>query len=283
MRKIRRLQNEDAGFIYDVSSIIATEVWKNPSLIPDLSNDKTLFVFSDYSQVKGKYKTYTFLIIGRSSADLFNGIRKLIRTKLKLKNRRMSYKGLNDRIKLNALPIFLAHANDMKGIILTFAIDTRIRYLFAEQFLQVQSDLSKIKKRTLEDMLRVIHFGAQAIMSIFSSGQNIVWFTDNDAIVANKEHEHLFGKFAEAMIRNMFMPEENIKRIGFGLSGTDDGSLEIEDFVAIPDLVAGALCETLDQLRQANLKVTPRVALNKPNVTKKTDILVRGSVKIMVH
>jgi hypothetical protein len=49
--------------------------------------------------------------------------------------------------------------------------------------------------------------------------------------------------------------------------------LEIEDFIAIPDLVAGALCETLDQLRQANLRVTPRIALSKPRVTKKTDII----------
>jgi hypothetical protein len=87
-------------------------------------------------------------------------------------------------------------------------------------------------------------------MIAFSSGQNIVWFTDSDAIVANEEHEQLFGRPAEATIRNMFMPQENINRIVFGLSEVDDGSLEIEDFVAIPDLVAGALCETLDRLNQ---------------------------------
>jgi hypothetical protein len=98
MGKIRRLQNESAGFIKDVSDIIATEAWKNPSLIPDLSKDKTLFVFSDYSRVQGKYKTYSFLAIGRSGADHFNGARKILRDDFHLKKRRMSYKGLNDGV-----------------------------------------------------------------------------------------------------------------------------------------------------------------------------------------
>jgi hypothetical protein len=79
MVKIRRPQNKDASFIYDVSNIIATEAWKNPTLFPDLSKDKTLFVFSDYSRVQGLYKAYSFLVIGRSSADYFNGARKILR------------------------------------------------------------------------------------------------------------------------------------------------------------------------------------------------------------
>jgi hypothetical protein len=107
MVKIRRLQNENAGFMYDISNLIAIEAWKNPSLFPDLSKDKTLFVFSDYSRVLGKYKTYTFLVIGRSGADYFNGSRKILRNDFNLKNRRMSYKGLNDKIKLKALEPFL--------------------------------------------------------------------------------------------------------------------------------------------------------------------------------
>lgn len=69
------------------------------------------------------------------------------------------------------------------------------------------------------------------------------------------------------------MPQEAIGRVVFGVSEVDDGLLEIEDFVAIPDLVAGALCDMLDQLNQAGLKVTPRVALNKPVVREKTNII----------
>ena len=54
MEKIRRLRDESAGFIKDVSDIIAAEMWKNPLLVPDLSKDKTLFIFSDYSREGGE-------------------------------------------------------------------------------------------------------------------------------------------------------------------------------------------------------------------------------------
>jgi hypothetical protein len=273
MVKIRRIQNESAGFIKDVSDIIATEAWKNPSLIPDLSKDKTLFVFSDYSQVRGKYKTYSFLVIGRSSADYFNGVRKMLRHDFKLNNRRMSYKGLGDKRKLLALPAFLSCAGAMDGVLITFAVDTQIKYMFVEQFLEVWTELSVFKKSIVEDLLRVVHFGAQALKTVFSDSQNVVWFTDCDAIVANEEYEQLFGKLAEATIRINFMPQEKINRIAFGLSEIDDGSLEIEDFIAIPDLVAGALCETLDELSLLNLKVTSKIVLKKPIVKEKTDII----------
>jgi len=273
MKLIRRIQNEGGGFIKDVSDIIAAEVWKDPSLVPDLSKDQTLFVFSDYSRAKAYYKTYSFFVFGRAGADYFNGARKLLRREFGLAGRRMSFKGLNDRLKLRALPAFLSIAGAMDGIMLTFAVDTRIRFMFAEQFLQVWPDLRQVKKRVLEDMLRVVHFGAQAVMTAFAPGQNIVWFTDSDDIVANEAHEQLFGRIAETAIRAMFMPGEQIGRIAFGLTAIDDGSLEIEDFAAVPDLVAGALCEALDRLAKAGLRITPRVALQKPSVSEKTDII----------
>jgi hypothetical protein len=272
MVKIRRLEDERAGFINDICDMIAAEAWKNPTLIPDLSKDKTLFVFSDYSRVRGRYQTYSFLIVGRSGADYFNGARKMLRDDFHLKSRSMSYKGLNDRIKLRALPAFLSCAGAMDGLLVTFAVDTKIKYIFAEQFLGVRPALSAIKKSTLENLLRVVHFGAQVIATVFSNEQNIVWFTDSDPIVANEEHKQLFGRFAEATIR-MFMPQESINRIVFGLSEIDGGSLEIEDFIAIPDLVAGALCETLDQLSQRGIRVTPGLVLNRPKVKEKTNII----------
>lgn len=130
-----------------------------------------------------------------------------------------------------------------------------------------------MKIQVLEDMLRVVHFGAQAVMTVFVAGQNIVWFTDCDNIVANDKYAELFGKIAEATIKTGFLPGEKIGLIGFGLTSTDDGTLEIEDFAAVPDLVAGALCEVLDSLVQANLRITPRVILKKPIVSNKTNLI----------
>lgn len=273
MPKIHRLNNENAGFINDVSDIIATEALKDPLLIPDLSKDKTLFIFSDYSHVQGRYKTYSYLITGRSSADYFNGIRKELRDEFKLENRRFSYKGLNDKIKLKALPAFLSCAGAMDGIVVTFAVSTEIKWMFAEQFIDIWPNSLEIKKNVLEELLRVIHFGALVIMTVFISGQNIVWFTDSDAIVANEKHERLFGCLAETMIRKMFLPDEVVSNIAFGLSEIDNGTLEIEDFISIPDLVAGAICETLDQYSEKGIKIASKIVLNQPEVKGKTSII----------
>lgn len=87
MKPIRRIENEGAGFSKDVSDIIATEVWRDPSLVPDLSRERSIFVFSDYSRGQGHYKMYSFFVIGRSGADYFNGMRKFLRHDFRLGKR----------------------------------------------------------------------------------------------------------------------------------------------------------------------------------------------------
>src|SRR5256885_2787801 len=107
MRSIRRIETEEAGFLKDVSEIIALEAWKDPSLIPDLSSDRSIFIFSDYSGAQRHYQTYAFYVFGRSGADYFNWARKALRHDFRLGKRRMSFKRLNDRVKLRALSAFL--------------------------------------------------------------------------------------------------------------------------------------------------------------------------------
>lgn len=269
---IRRILDDNAGFMKDVSDVIAIEAWKDPSLIPDLSSDETLFLFADYSRGRGRYKTYSFLLMPQSGVDAFDTERKRLREDFGLGNRRMSFKGLNDGIKLKALPAFLSLAGSVEGLILTFAVSSSIPYMFADQFLEVWPELAAFKKPVLEDMLRIAHFGSQAILIAFSSRQNIFWFTDEDSIVANEAHQQQFGKLSEAIIRKT-LPDEEIGEIAFGLTSIDGGGLEIEDLVAIPDLVAGAFCEMLDALSESGQVVTPRITLKKPVVSRKTDLI----------
>lgn len=264
--------DEDAGFMKDVSEIIALETWKDPSLVPDLSIEETLFIFADYSLNRGHYKTYSFLVLGRSDARFFNCARRELRTDLKVGNRRISFKGLNDRVKRRALPGFLSIAGDLQGFIVTFAVRSSILCMFAEEFLQVWPELRALKKTVLEEMLRIAHFGAQAVLIGFNPKQNIYWFTDNDDIVANEEHQQLFGKISEALIRKV-LPREEIGTIAFGISSINDESLELEDYLAIPDLTAGAICEMLDSLCEKGEAITPRIALMPPAMSKKSNLI----------
>ena len=280
MRQIRRLNNESAGFVNDVSYIIAKEFWKNPFLIPNTTQDKSTFIFSDYSFIRN-YKTYSFLIIGRSSADYFNMARKIIRKDFNLKNRRMSFKGLNDKNKSSALFPFLSCAGAMDGLLITYAVDSKIKYLFAEQFLEVWQELKSLNKKNLEELLRIAHFGGMSIMNAYNGAQNIIWITDNDAFVANENYKQLFGRIAETLIRNNFLKGEEICKVGFGTTDIDNGSLELEDFTSIPDLAAGAICDMLNELYRKGLHITSKIILQKPNVKDKTNIICQWIAQTM--
>src|SRR5436305_10372044 len=124
MRPMRRLHDEAAGFVKDVSDIIAVEAWKDPSLVADLSGEPSVFVFSDYSETPGYYKTYSFYVFGRSGADYFNAARKSLRADFGLGCRRISFKSLNDKLRLAALPAFLEIAGAIDGFVITFAVDS---------------------------------------------------------------------------------------------------------------------------------------------------------------
>lgn len=271
---IRRILDDNAGFVKDISDIIAIEMWKDPSLIPDFSTDETISIFADYSRNRGTYKTYSFLVLGESEANFFNAARKKLRANLKMGNRRMSFKGMNDRVKMRALPEFLSIAGLLPGFVLTFAVSSSIPYMLAEGFLKVWPELERFKRPVLEEMLRIAHFGAQAILIGFKSRQSIHWFTDDDSIVSNEAHQQQFGKIAEAIVRRTLVGEE-VGKIAFGISSIDDGSLELEDYLAIPDLVAGAICETLDTLSESGQVITPRIDLKRPIVSRKADLICR--------
>ena len=271
---IRRILDENAGFVKDVSDVIAIELWKDPALVPDLSREETLFVFADYSLNRGRYRTYSFLVLGGSQAGFFNSARMELRTNLRLGNRRISFKGLNDKIKMRALPGFLMIAGSLQGFVITFVVSSSIPYMFAQEILKVWPELGVFKKPVLEEMLRIAHFGAQAILIGFNSRQNVFWFTDDDNIVSNETHQQQFGKLAEAIIRKTLQGEV-IGKIAFGLSSIDDGSRELEDYLAIPDLVAGAICETLDTLSESGQVITPKIDLKRPIVSRKADLICR--------
>src|SRR5438876_4075117 len=208
---IRRIDDEEGGFISDVSNLIAVEAWKDSFSVPNLSGDETIFLFSDYSKAGNHYTTYSFFVCGERGANHFASTRKLVRKRFRIGRRHMSFKQMNDRLKLRALPAFLNAINRVEGVLLSFVVDRRIQFMFAEQALEADSGFfSTVKKRVLEDMLRIVHFGAQSASTVFCPGQNIVWVTDCDDIVANEQCEQLFGKLAEATLRTRFLRDESV-------------------------------------------------------------------------
>ncbi len=270
---IRRLDDSRAGFVNEISDLLSRHIWKNPRLAPALGDEDAVYLFSDYSRAGRHFATYSFLVCGKGSADALNPRRAALRSAFRLGRRRMAYKLLSDQLKFRALPAFLSLFDDLDAMLLTFAVDNRIQFMLAEQFLAVDTDFAAgVKRRVFEDMLRIAHFGAQTIATSFRPGQHVVWVTDSDDIVANERCEQIFGKVAGVVLRS-FLRSETIGSLSFAVTSIPDPTLQLEDFTSVPDLVAGAVGETLSALAASGLHVTGGVCLDRPRVSGKTDVI----------
>jgi hypothetical protein len=77
----------------------------------------------------------------------------------------------------------------------------------------------------------------------------VVWFTDEDDIAANEQRmQELLDLFGEICQQYLPHPLETIR---VGTTQSDDGTMDIEDFVAIADLVAGAVSCALTASRDS--------------------------------
>jgi hypothetical protein len=218
------------------------------SSIPDFSNCESLLVGSDYSgeERDAPYTVYSFLFVCLESWGAWEPERLEIREKFLSDSRRMSFKKMNDSQRRRALSPLLDAANSLSGLSFSVAIDKKCKSLFSKS---PPLDLSnpnfrpyqKWKTAVLEKTFLVTHLIGFLLAGLAHQWQNVLWFTDEDSIAANddrvRELTLLFG-----WISSLYLTFD-LGHIRCGTSRCDDGSRQIEDFLAIPDLIAGAISE----------------------------------------
>ena len=218
-----------------------------PSLggIPDLRGP-VIFIGSDYSgsHAGSLYDVYAVLLIDSSGLRRLIECRRLLRPVLG--NRRMSYKGMNDRHKRTALLPFLSNADDIPGICVALAVAKSARTLFQWGASEIDPGLLPClewSKSVSERALRIVHFVSFFLAGVTSPGQDVFWFTDEDEIAANDARVTLLtGLFANVASHYVV---HDLLHLRCGTTKCDDGSNQIEDLTAIPDLVAGAVSDLL--------------------------------------
>jgi hypothetical protein len=85
----------------------------------------------------------------------------------------------------------------------------------------------------------------------------LLWFTDEDEIAANAGRVTAMTSLAAGIISRYV--SHDLGHFRFGTTSCDNGDLFIEDFAAIPDLVAGALAESC-QSRSVSSNLSLRLA-----------------------
>ena len=223
---------------------------KYPNLLPDLRSASTILLGSDYSgeSPDRPYVVFSFLMTSLASWERWELERRRVRDTHLSDLRRMSFKRLTDGQRRRALRPLLEAADELQGLSFSIAVSKRCDTVFAAS---PPLDLSnpefavyrKWKPAVLEKAFFVVHVLGVLLGGLATLGQDVIWFTDEDNIAANDDRVRELTQLF-AWIGSQYL-EFDLGHLRCGTSRSDDGSRQIEDYLAIPDLIAGALAEQM--------------------------------------
>lgn len=256
------------GFMNVLSSCVA-EAARRRNAVPDLRSTPRLLLGSDYARFHpgARFEVVSLIVSNPERLQRWDDSRRLVREAKLSNRRRMSYKALNDRQRRGALVPFLAAADQIPGLLFTVAIDRRVRSVFRAggtlDRAELPPDFLHWKTTTIERAMRVIDLASFLLRGLSCEGQDLLWITDEDEVVANEDRLRVFVKtFGTVSGHYVAHPMGHVR---IGTTRSDTGRRDVEDYVAICDLAAGSLQELLssgglDAIVQAPSLFVPRRA-----------------------
>lgn len=215
---------------------------------PDLCDGSPLVITSDYSgeHALPEFRVLSFLVTTYKSVAEWEPLRSAVRRKHLTDGRRMSFKALNDALRINSFAEFLDSASQLHGVLICIGVEKGYS-LPKDQLPPRQHEWTA---DTLNKLLEVCFFGSVMVNGLRGNGQNVHWITDDDAIVSTDKAKSDVMTLMGGLLHTY--PHERLE-IGLGIASKFDDDLRAEDLVAIPDLAAGAFSETLTTMGKANM------------------------------
>lgn len=264
----RALRDSDLGMLNVLSESIARAAATDPDSLPDLRHARALFIGSDYAgeSARSRFDAVTFIVADIQRLGDWTDARVRLRARLLADGRRMAYSRLSDTLRSEALLALLKAANSIPGLLASFVIDKRLGHVFTRSgrpSVDTMPEFAGWKRAVRERLLRVLHFAGLLLAGLSMPGQDVIWVTDNDAIVPNVDRLREATKLA-ASIASLYLPH-TLGNLRFGTADVDPGDQQIEDLLSLPDLVSGTLVEAFTVLRQRELFPDGGVALAFPS------------------
>lgn len=257
----------ELGFMNGVSAALRRSDMADASALPDLHRGNLLLIGSDYSgqHKTSAYEAMAFLIADWSSSVRWRAAQSIIRSVLMPDDRRFGFKHMNDGVRLQVLPRLLSAADSISGLMLVVLLHKSLGDLFSPSVdLKLLDDrlkpMASWPASTLERALRACHFVSLLLGGLSRAGQHVVWITDADDIVANEvRHRQLVALFGAVSAPYL---SHDLGHMRIATTASDAGKRDVEDFVSIADLAAGAVCDTLNaydrsQIKLANALISP--------------------------
>ncbi|HQZ66534.1 MAG TPA: hypothetical protein PLY87_15695 [Planctomycetaceae bacterium] len=215
---------------------------------PDLNDGSPLVLACDHSgeHALPEFRVLTFLVTTYNAVAEWEPLRISVRKNHLADGRRMSFKALNDALRINALWGFLDAARQLNGVLVCIGVEKG--YAFPRDELPLRQHAWKAD--TLNKLVEVCVFGGVMVDGLRSNGQPVHWITDDDSTVSTEKAK----ADAVNLMGGLFhkYPSEHLE-VGVGVASQFDDDLRAEDLVAIPDLAAGAYSETLSTIGKANM------------------------------
>jgi hypothetical protein len=250
------LNNENPGFMNVLSQSVRTMECRRPGLLPDLRQAKTLVVGSDYGgqHAAARFEAFSFIIADVEPCVEWAKRRRLLRDVALSDGRRLEYKSLKDRKRQAVLLPFLAIANELPGLLVSVLVDKEVSSLFGEGSAFKKGDLrlgelAGWSPSVAEKFLRIVHLLSFFLAGLSAPGQHVFWISDQDEIVANQARLYRCVELL-AHIASNYLPH-SLGTLRVSTTASDTGSRDLEDFVAIPDLVCGALVDAISGMKSA--------------------------------
>lgn len=238
--------------------LLAREAEKLASL-PDFSEDKGLFIFSDFGgEHKGAdFATYSFLICSADKIFVFEEKAKELRVKHGLNNpwKEFGFKDLSYGPISRSLEEFLSLAdNFIHGALVTISVDHRIPSLYGHEKKEAhdkiietfrKNELGEWKGKESEKALRVCHAISIFMSLVAFSGQKVLWLCDHDSINVDgkrRDFSHTQNIFRHCLT----MYSDNLYEI-YGFAKPFEKDAGTTDLLSLADFSAGIIQEILQR------------------------------------
>jgi hypothetical protein len=188
---------------------------------------------------------------------------------LRYGRRRIAFRKLTDKRKLASLTEFLNLADSLEGLLATLLVPKDMGSFFEDADSAALTGSSMYPSFTRASMPRTLQI--VSVVSLFASGlssagQDLIWITDEDEIAANEDRlTSLTQIFGNAM--SHCLPHD-LRHLRCGTTKSDDGSLNLEDLAAIPDLAAGAATDVFSSQQARSGRLPTGVTVPLPHGTR---------------
>lgn len=258
------LRKPSLGWLQSISDSILRYELSTPDRMPYLGSEDTFLVASDYAgDHNTPYRVYAFLATAVEALNPWLDSIDRLRAQLLPQRRRMSFKRLGDQHRAAALVPFLKAADQIPGFLLAVAISKHSGSFLEPARAEGKSDLftpvQHWKKNTLEELFRIVSCVSLLVAGLSRPGHDVLWISDEDAILANETRMREVSQLLGGIASNLL--EHQMGHLRWTTTRYDSGQMQLEDIVAIPDLVAGALLSLLqhpDALRSETLSLDER-------------------------